>query len=184
MRPKAEDLPNLLEYDPNSGKLFWKARVPGMFHSEARDDPDAMCRSWNTRYAGKEAFISIDENGYKRGKLFGVSCKAHRAVWAICTGEWPKGHIDHIDGDTGNNRIGNLRNVTRPENMKNMKLMKSNKSGVMGVSWSSRDKVWKAAIGVDNRKIHLGNYKEFDDAVMARMRAEKEYGFHPNHGRT
>uniref|UniRef100_A0AB39C382 HNH endonuclease n=1 Tax=Salmonella phage vB_SE126_1P TaxID=3236703 RepID=A0AB39C382_9VIRU len=43
---------------------------------------------------------------------------------------------------------------------------------------------WVAKIKVDRRKIHLGQFDNFDEAVAARKDAEAAYGFHENHGET
>jgi hypothetical protein len=43
----------------------------------------------------------------------------HRIAWAMQTGAWPVGEIDHIDGNPRNNRLANLRDVDRATNMQN-----------------------------------------------------------------
>lgn len=41
---------------------------------------------------------------------------------------------------------------------------------------------WGARIFVQGKHIDLGTYTSFADAVAARQLANKEYGFHENHG--
>lgn len=47
---------------------------------------------------------------------------------------------------------------------------KNNTSGVIGVSWNKVSGTWQAHIG-------LGNFVHKEDAILARMTAEKEYGY-------
>jgi hypothetical protein len=51
----------------------------------------------------------------------------------------------------------------------------NNKSGKTGVSWRKQRSKWHAHIKVDGKEIHLGFYDVFDDAVSARIEAEKKY---------
>lgn len=175
--PSPDVLRQLLSYDPETGKLFWKERGPEWFDSEPRH------RAWNTRCAGKEAFTSRHGEGYKCGKVLDRLILAHRAIWAIQTGEWPSDDTDHIDGDRANNRWVNLRAVCRVENMRNTKRSKANSSGHIGVWWSKQVKSWIAEIKVDGKKFHLGTFDDIADAAAARKAAEKQHDFHENHGR-
>lgn len=52
---------------------------------------------------------------------------------------------------------------------------KNNTSGVKGVSWNKEKEAWDAYIGIHGKRIRLGRYSKFDDAVKARKRAEEEY---------
>jgi hypothetical protein len=54
---------------------------------------------------------------------------------------------------------------------------------VVGVSYSKRYKCWEAYITVDYKRIHLGRFKNIEDAILARKEAEVAYKFHKNHGR-
>jgi hypothetical protein len=67
--------------------------------------------------------------------------------------------------------------------MKNMKTKKSNKTGVNGVSVSSKSGRYCAYISVNGESKNLGHFKTIDEAALARKDAEKEHGFHENHGR-
>ena len=51
----------------------------------------------------------------------------------------------------------------------------NNTSGVKGVSWNKGKKAWDAYIGIHGKRICLGRYAKFEDAVKARKRAEEEY---------
>lgn len=103
-------------------------------------------------------------------------------AWFIVYKEIPD-QVDHINHVRNDNRIGNLRNVSPTENGRNKDLCSDNKSGVNGVSWHKRDKRWRAHIVIARKQIHLGNFINKEDAIAARFAADKEIGFHPNHGK-
>ena len=48
--------------------------------------------------------------------------------------------------------------------------------GHVGVHWSRASRKWRARISVDGKRVSLGFFDSFWDAVEARERAEKEYG--------
>ena len=108
----------------------------------------------------------------------------HRLAHLYVTGEFPDGAIDHIDGNGLNNKWGNLRVVDAVENGKNKKRYKNNESGYQGVSFYNLTKKWRAAISVDGKKKHLGYFGTFKEAKDRRVRAEVEFNYHDNHGRT
>lgn len=183
--PSPEALRQLLRYEPETGKLFWLERCSAMFpDGSGRYTADRSCRIWNIKYAGKEAITSIDPSlGYKKGSIWNVKCYAHRIVWALVDGSWPEHDIDHINGDRADNRWENLRAVTRKMNARNAKRRSTNTSGMMGVQWHTGNERWRAQIMVDGKNISLGCYEKFEDACAARKAAERQYGFHENHGR-
>lgn len=51
----------------------------------------------------------------------------------------------------------------------------NNTSGVKGVSWNKEKEAWDAYIGIHGKRIRLGRYAKFEDAVKARKQAEEEY---------
>ena len=179
--PPIDLLRQLLRYERESGKLFWLPRRAEHFTSGYRGI-DAHCASWNTRYAGREAGSPSGQRGCIAVAFMGTKVLAHRAIWAMETGEWPD-TIDHIDGNPGNNRVENLRNVTQQENMKNMVMPACNTSGHVGVAWMKHRGKWRAFISVSDKQTHLGCFDNKEEAIAARKAAEKEHGFHPNHGR-
>lgn len=80
--------------------------------------------------------------------------------------------VDHINGNSLDNRASNLRICTQQENSFNNR----GKSGVKfkGVSWLKVNKKWTARIMHNYKTIHLGNFFTFAEAVMARLKKEKE----------
>lgn len=166
----------LLEYNSETGSLFWKERDLKWFKTQE------TCNSWNARFARKEALTCTSQHGYKTGAIFGKHCKAHRIIHLWMTGEWPD-QVDHINGDKGDNRWENLRNVDFKENGKNQKTPKNNTSGVLGVYCHKNYKVWRAMIKVLGKNISLGSFKTKEEAITARQEVNIKYGFHENHGR-
>jgi hypothetical protein len=140
-------------------------------------------RVWNARYAGKPALNYKGNAGYFIGRILGKPYRAHRVAWAIYSGAWPESDIDHINGKRSDNRIANLRTATRQENGKNCAIGIKNTSGTIGVSWSSRDLVWTAQVNKNGKQKHIGSFKNKDEAIQARAKANLEYGYHANHGR-
>ena len=177
-----EEIRKLLKYAPDTGKLYWRARTPDIFNAD-KCSAERACATWNTRYAGKEAFTGVNRDGYRQGRIFSRYFKAHRVAWAIYYGEWPVDQLDHINGVKDDNRIENLRSVSNSENLKNQKLRSSNTSGHMGVTWRPKALKWTAQITINNRQVYLGVFTKKDDAIAARKAAEIKYGYHPNHGR-
>jgi hypothetical protein len=163
-----------LRYD--DGKLFWLPRPLHHFSSA-----DYQSRT-NNRFAGTEAG-NVGNCGYRRVNFAGKFYLTHRLVWFLHFGEWPS-MIDHLNGDRTDNRLSNLRVVSKHGNARNAKRPTSNTSGVVGVSYSARDGLWHAYIGVGSgRRKTIGHFRTFDDAVSARRSAEKLIGYHGNHGR-
>jgi hypothetical protein len=175
----AEFVKECLNYDPDIGIFTWKIRPREHFVS------DRSCSAWNTKYANKEAgAINVPKGrriGYKVISLNNKMYRAHRLAWLIVYGKWPKNQIDHIDRDHFNNKIDNLRDVPDSVNMKNLAMRIDNTSGYNGLSLSPNG-IWRATIKVDGKSIHLGTFKNKEDAIQSRKNAEIKYGFHPNHG--
>jgi hypothetical protein len=175
--PAQDVLRQLLDYNPETGALTWKARDLATF-KDVRSG-----RNWNTKYAGQPALAAFNSFGYRHGQLMGAHVRAHRVIWKIMTGE-DANTVDHINGEPSDNRWCNLRNVSLSENMKNARLPKHNTSGTIGVQWSSIKRKWIAQIKSQGIGRILGGFDAFDAAVAARKQAERELGFHENHGRS
>jgi len=186
MASKAQPCPTLLRqllrYEPETGKLFWKPRPVWMF-SDGHRDKAGNCNNWNSHYAGKPAFTSMMRNGYRIGAVCNRSMLAHRVIWAMVSGQWPADQVDHINGDRQDNRLENLRAVSRADNNKNSKRPCTNTSGAIGVCKSPTRGKWLAQIKVGGQVFHLGTFERKSDAISARKKAERKYGFHKNHGR-
>ncbi len=52
---------------------------------------------------------------------------------------------------------------------------KNNTSGCKGVCWDKKNQNWKAYIYFQNKRYHLGSYKDINLAIKARKAAEKKY---------
>jgi hypothetical protein len=154
-----------------------------MFEATTAKTAERQCNWWNSRNAGNEAMTAICD-GYRCGIIERRTLKAHRVIWALVHDAWPEGDIDHINGDRADNRLRNLRSVDRRENCRNRAVGNLNTSGIVGVFWSKRQKRWGAHIGIGARVTkHLGWFKDKADAAAARKAAERNLGFHENHGR-
>ena len=179
--PSQEYLTSILRYEPETGRLFWRERMPSMF-SEGRHTAAHTCAKWNSAFAGKEAFTAKHPAGYRHTNILGRTVLAHRIIWKMVTGIEPD-QIDHIDGIRSNNQWSNLRDVTVLENRRNAAISSRNSSGANGVRWVARGRKWQAFIGSKYDLFCLGTFDNFDDAVAARKAAERKHQFHENHGR-
>lgn len=174
--PSLNEIASLLSFDCETGRLVWRHRTPDMFEGKGRSS-SWLCNSWNANYGGKIA-CSSGGNGYRRVRIGGKQYAAHRVVWLMFRGEWPRGEIDHIDGNRQNNSPDNLRDVNRSINQRNAKRRSDNKSGHVGVYWFAPQKIW----GVRLCGQHIGYAKTLSDAVALRKDAEKGKGFSRRHG--
>jgi hypothetical protein len=105
----------------------------------------------------------------------------HRVVWAVVYGAWPETSLDHIDHDKRNNRVENLRLAGTADNQRNLSRYRTNTSGRTGVEQLVSGH-FRVRIGYKNRRICLGTYDTFEEAVAVHEAVLGVLGFHPNHG--
>ena len=107
--------------------------------------------------------------GYWVVSVHGRPVMAHRVVWALTFGEWPKHQIDHINGDKSDNRICNLRDVSPKTNAENRRIR--NKHGLQGVR--NRGGKWMTQIVVNGKQTYIGTFPSAMDAHLAYMEAKR-----------
>lgn len=108
---------------------------------------------------------------------------AHVIIWEMHNGPIPVGmEVDHDDHIRDHNDIKNLNLVTHSQNMKNQSKSQRNTSGTTGVTWKKDRMKWHAQIRINGKNKHLGFFDEMEDAIEARNAANRQYGFHINHG--
>lgn len=164
--PTPETLRQLLRYEPETGKLFWKERPMEMF-ADSKRGAKTQCDTWNSRHAGKEAFTNTSKYGYRRGIVLNQNHQAHRVIWAIAYGEWPAQDVDHINRNRADNRLSNLRLASRSENLSNIGARAGGTSSFLGVSWSAANKGWIAQMRWKKRHFYLGTFSTEEAAARA-----------------
>jgi len=146
-----------IDYCPETGVMTWKKVLS------------------NRVKVGMQCGANIDSKGYGRVCFSGKQYRAHRVAWAIHYGEDACGQIDHINGDRLDNRICNLRIATNQENSRNNCISANNTSGATGVTWHKKSGKWMAQIVVSYKPIYLGLFKNKEQAVQARKKAEQDF---------
>lgn len=108
--PSGAYLRSVLDYDPESGVLKWRARPPEAF-AQGR----AFAAYWNGRWAGKPALTAKTGGGYLHGKIDMEYHVTHRVIWKMMTDEEPD-NVVHDNRDLADNRWKNLvRDVHRKQ---------------------------------------------------------------------
>ena len=146
-------LKSILEYNSETGVFIW------------------LNGNGRTVYAGDIA--GNYSTGYGRIKINKIAHSSHRLAWLYITGNWPEFEIDHINNIRNDNRFINLRDTNK--NNFNKTIMKNNTSGYTGVVWNRRDCLWRASIGVNGKRIMLGNFITKEDAALAYKEAKEKY---------
>lgn len=157
---------DLFNYDASTGFLTWKVRAAN-------------------RLKIGDAAGRLRKDGYLQVTSKSKSHLVHRIIWDMLHPDdllLDSEFVDHIDHNRVNNRPDNLRKVTRMGNLRNQSRRGTNTTGSNGIYWTARENKWNAQITVNYQTKHLGYFESKDDAIAARKMAEKEFGFHPNHG--
>lgn len=146
----------IVDYDPETGKFFWRKR-------------DGVGKSWNTRYAGTEIrcpakcgylMLGFTANGVSGNYLL------HRAAIAYVTGRWPVDQVDHINGIKTDNRYLNLREVDSSKNHMNIGKVKSS-CGYKGVFQHPDTGRFRSTIRLAGKNIYLGYFSSAEEAARA-----------------
>lgn len=132
---------NLFRLNEETGQLFWK-----------------QPRQGRPRY--REAG-SIRKHGYRNIVIDNKEYRAHRIVWLLMTGDWPKQDIDHINRKRADNRPVNLRDVSRSENLRNTNGHTAT-SGVKGVYLAEAGNWYVRKFGK-----YVGTYDTINEAAQA-----------------
>lgn len=115
-----------------------------------------------------------ETNGYATSRYYNTSM--HRYIMNA------KGSdiiVDHKNRNKLDNRRGNLRIADKSLNAINADLRTHNTSGVTGVSYSRSKELWRSYINYKGNRIDLGWFKNKDDAIKSRLKAELKY--YPDH---
>ncbi len=176
----ADDLRQLLIYDPATGKLVWRARTLANY-SHLAPDRQALCLARFIRKQEGQEAGSMD-NGYRRLYVGGKSVYSHRVIWCMVYGEWPQHEIDHINGDRTDNRLANIRDVPAVVNARNQGLRRDNTSGCGGVIWHAQSRKWRAVVQGRFGRHDMGLFPDKDDAERAVLAKRAELGFSADHG--
>ena len=120
----------------------------------------------------------LSEDGYIDIRIKNCLYPAHRIAWLMMTGSWPDNFVDHINRIRSDNRFVNLREATKAENAQNTDLPSNNTSGYKGVVWHKPNRNWCAQIIINKKHIHLGSFENLQDAINARIEAEKKFFTH------
>jgi hypothetical protein len=138
-RPSIERVRAVLAYEPETGVLRWLV---------AR----------GKRPIGAPAGYVVNGT-YAKISLFGKELYAHVVAWALFTGEWPDGPIDHRNLNYSDNRAENLREATYSLNRVNTRKPSTNTSGLKGATWCKRTRKWLSSTKIKGRTKFLGYHE-------------------------
>lgn len=160
-RLSVEFLRECFEY--RDGVIYWRERPAHHFASQAHH------ATFIKKSAGKPAGRK-EPRGYIcvkfRNNGDGVCISAHRIIWALHHGAWPKLHLDHINRIRDDNRIENLREVTPQQNADNSSWRRVHPYVEPHRRDTSRFVAWTNIGGQKN--VHLGIFDTEAEAVAHR----------------
>lgn len=144
----------VLNYDRKTGIFTWKVTTS----SKATAGSVAGCPH---------------NHGYWRIKIDGEIYLAHRLAWFYCQKKWPPSQVDHKNGKRSDNRRRNLRLASHSQNQTN-RGPASNQTGHTGVYLNAKTGRYYASINKNKKYHYLGSFDSLEDAVGARVAAEKK----------
>lgn len=148
MQLTAEQIRQVLTYDPETGIFTWKK--------------NGVIAGWSS----PAGYVYIRVLGKLRG--------AHRLAWLCVHGEMPPKNIDHINRQPGDNRLANLRPCSQRQNCANASTRRDNSTGLKGVNLMPHGR-YRALIRVGGRVKHLGMFSSATEAHAAYMKAAIEH---------
>ena len=140
-----------------SGKfrILWTTNTNDEVYFDLEDSEEILKHSW---------YLSV--KGYPTSQINGKPVRLHQFIGCY--------NHDHKNRNKLDNRKSNLRPCTQQENTRNRSKNKNNKSGFTGVYWDKQYCKWVAQIKVKQKTIKLGTFDDKIEALIARLKAEKE----------
>lgn len=155
----AEEVRQMFKYKRTTGELIRKLDVPTR---------GQWCRYLKGSVAG-----SLHADGYVYVGFKKRLYMAHRLIWLIETGQWPRSEIDHHDGVRSNNKWKNLRDASVAQNRQNTLGQRTRQGPYPGVyEPAARPGRFNAQIKHKGEVIYLGTFSDPEGAYFARLAAE------------
>lgn len=142
--------------------IGWTSNTNKEFYFDLEDYCKIKDYYWNEH---------IKTNGYHALETYDVNTNKIVSMATILN---LKGY-DHKNRNPLDNRKENLRYATQHENTMNKSIQTNNTSGIIGVGWVKKLQKWRARITYNGESIYLGVFDNKEDAIKARLNAEKEY---------
>lgn len=132
---------HLFNYEPTTGRLTW--RNPTARAVSKGDIAGTVAKNGNR-------YVSIGDERYM----------AHRIVWLMVYGEWPKENVSARNGNFDDLRLENLQ-------LKSFTQTARNRKGAKGVSYEKHTGKWRAEITRNWQRIQLGRFETEQEALAA-----------------
>lgn len=156
MKPSADQIRELLSYNPETGVFLWKS---------------------GTLRPNSIAGTTIDKDGRRAITVLGERYRSAVLAFLLMTGRWPELEIDHADCDPSNDAWQNLRQATRIQQLVNRRCMGNSTSRLKGIYKNKNGTTWNARIRVDGKRIYIGNFPTAEAAHLAYCEAaRRQYG--------
>jgi HNH endonuclease/AP2 domain len=152
----AEEVLRTFDYNPNNGLLRWKITRQKVIK-------------------GKIAGYVSKSDGYRYVCINQNDLLAHRIIWLMMTGKWPKCQIDHKNRVRDDNRWINLRESTNGQNTINQEVRKDNQLGAKGIWYDEKRNQYRVKIQVKGKSYTIGRYNTLEEAKEWRKLAEEEF---------
>ena len=148
----AQELRELVEYDPATGKFIWRqsGKCAGSIHKAQDRRRQTFCQ------------LMINRKNYKCSRL----------AFLYMTGRFPS-EIDHINRNSLDDRWENLREVSRAENEWNKGPYRNSKTGLRGVY--PQKGFYIARIRRNGKRITIGQFATSIEAYQAYLAASQAY---------
>lgn len=143
--------------------IGWTSNTNKEFYFDLEDYEKIKDYCWSERKDSDSQYTSLMAKDSTTHKLI----KMHYLIF--------EKYCDHINRNTLDNRKENLRKANPKENGRNMSIPSNNKSGIIGVHWDKDWGKWVAQININGKRTRLRGYDKFENAVIARLKAELQY---------